>query len=263
MELNNRVTIVSGFVSNANNRDMHKTGMYARNGKLLLKSTTPKIIFLDEEMFSQINEQDYDPENTRIILYSREQMYYMKYVDKINYYPTLDNPLKNTKLFLLTMWNKTEYMKEAIQINPFNTEYYVWIDFGIRYVCKERTDQEFIEKLNNIRQPVLNNNIRIGGIWNTNHNYSHELIIYPLWYFAGGVFGGSRNALLVFSEEMRKATDELVTKYKVGTWELNIWYVIYKFIPELFDIYPCSHDETLIDGYSTEKPLAEFIKLVF
>jgi hypothetical protein len=259
MELNNRVTLVSGFLSNANNREFHNTGEYIRNGKLFLKSTTPKIVFLDEEMFSQINESDYDPENTKLVLYGKEQMYYMNYVDKIEHLPITDNPSKNTKLFLLIMWNKTEYMKEATQLNPFNTDYYVWMDFGIRYVCKESTDQEFVEKLNNIRQPVLHNKVRIGGIWNINNIYTTDLINEPLWYFAGGVFGGNRDSLLFFSEEMKKASYELVTKHKIATWEVNVWYVIYKMIPYLFDIYPSSHDETLIDGYSTETPLTNFL----
>jgi hypothetical protein len=259
MELNKRITIVSGFLSNANSREFHNNGEYIRNGKLMLKSTTPKIVFLDEEMFSQINEDDYNPENTRIVLYGRDQMYYMKYVDKIEHIPITDNPSKNTKLFLLTMWNKTEFVKEAIQLNPFNTEHYLWIDFGIRYICKESTDYEFVEKLNNLRQPVINHRVRLGGIWNINNIYVPDLINYPLWYFSGGVFGGSRSALLFFSEEMRKASDEFVTKCHGSTWEINIWYMIYKVIPELFDIYPSSHDETLIDGYSTETPLANFI----
>ena len=259
MPLKPDVTIVSSFLSNANNRDFHKNGEYLRNGKLILKSTTPKIIFLDEEMFSQISETDYNPENTRLVLYGRTQIYYMKYADKIEQVPSTDNPGKDTKEFLLIMWNKTECMREAIQINPFNTDYYVWIDFGIRYVCKESTDEEFIDKLNHLRQPQLHNKVRIGGIWNTNHRYRQDLINKIVWYFAGGVFGGKRSALFIFSEEMRKACDELVTNHRLATWEVNIWYFIYMKYPDLFDIYPSSHDETLIDGYSSTTELRPFL----
>ena len=62
MSSNFPVTIVSAFVSSANKRELHKNGEYLKNGKLFLKSTTPKIVFLDEEMFSKINENDYDEE---------------------------------------------------------------------------------------------------------------------------------------------------------------------------------------------------------
>lgn len=255
------VTIVSGFISNANNRDFHKSGEYLRNGKLFLKSTTPKIVFLDEEMFSQIQETDYNSENTRLVLYNKMQAYYMKYIDDITTIPATDNPTKDSKEFLLTMWNKTEYMREAAQLNLFNTDYYVWIDFGIRYVCKNSSDQEFIQKLNNIKQPEshLHDKVRIGGIWNLNHIYHCDLIQKITWYFAGGVFGGRKDVLIWFSEEMRKECEDLVMTYHTATWEVNIWYIILHKFPYMFDIYPSSHNETLIDGYGSSEPLTTFI----
>lgn len=257
----NRVTIVSGFLSNANNRDFHKSGEYLRNGKLLLKSTTPKIIFLDEEMFSQIQETDYNPENTQLIVCNKTQAYYMKYVDNINTLPITDNPTKDTKEFLLTIWNKTEYMREAVKLNSFDTDYYVWVDFGIRYVCKESSDQEFTKKLDNLVQPDLglHTKVRIGGIWNPNCIYHYDLINQIAWYFAGGVFGGNKEALLWFSEEMRSAGEELVMTHHTATWEVNLWYLIYKKFPDMFDIYPSSHNETLIDGYGSSEPVTSFI----
>lgn len=255
------ITIVSAFVSNANDNNSHKNGEYLRNGKLFLKSTTPKVVFLDEAMYSQITEDDYDSENTRIILYGRDHMHYMKYVDTIQNIPVTDNPAKDTIGFLMVMWNKTEYMKEATILNPFNTEYFVWVDFGIRYVLKATSDQGFIDKLNNLKQPITApaNKIRIGGIWNPTTNYEVDILNVICWYFAGGVFGGSTAALRQFAEKMRAVCHEMVTTHNSATWEVNVWYIIYKKHPELFDIYPASHNETLIDGYASDTPVTEFL----
>jgi hypothetical protein len=263
------ITIVSAFVSNANNRDSHKNGEYLKNGKLFLKSTTPKIVFLDEEMFSQIHESDYDPANTKIVLYGRDQMYYMKYIDKMENYVSTENQEKNTKEFMIVMWNKTEYMREAVQINPFNTDHYVWIDFGIRYICKNHSDEEYVDMLNNFSHPYISNiaiddiKVRIGGIWDTAYFYN---TLHPFmnvyWYFAGGVFGGTAKSLIWFADELRIICDEIISIYKTATWEVNLWYFIYRKHPNAFNIYPCDHNETLINGYSSSDPLTHFVNLV-
>jgi len=253
------VTLVSAFVSNANNHPFHKNGKYLENGKLFLKSTTQKIVFLDNEMFSNISESDYDPSNTRLVLYGRENMYYMKYLQRLtNYFPS-EHSEKNTKECLMTIWNKTEYIREAIEINPFNSDTYIWVDFGIRYICNA-TDQEFVEKINRLNKPVLHNQLRLGGIWNIrNEHYCQDILRQVCWFFAGGVFGGRKAPLIIFADEMRKTCEELVSTNQTATWEVNLWYLIYKKYPFLFNTYPCDHNNTLLDGFHSETDLARYL----
>jgi hypothetical protein len=256
-------TIVSAFISNANTHQFHKNGDYIKNGKLFLKSTTPKIVFLDEGMFSQITEHDYDPENTKIILYGRNSVYYMKYLNYIRFLPTTDQPGKDTREFLMLMWNKTEYLREAAILNPFNTTHFVWVDFGIRYVCKNSSDQEFIDKLNRIQRPLSApaNKIRIGGIWNPEREYTVDIMAGVCWFFAGGVIGGDAETLMQFSDKMRTMCHELVMWQNRATWEVNVWYNLHKKHPELFDIYPATHNETLLDGYASDTPVTGFLNV--
>jgi hypothetical protein len=259
------VTIVSAFVSNANQRDAHHNGEYLKNGKLLLQSTTPKIVFLDEGMFSQITEDDYDPAKTQIILFGREQMYYMKYLNQLPNYTASHNQEKDTKEYLLLMWNKTEYMREAILLNCFSSEHFVWVDFGIRYVCRNTSDEGYVQTLNALSHPpppCHTPRVRIGGIWDARcHYFQLNPITDVQWYFAGGVFGGNKPALLWFSEAMRQQCDEIVQTQGTATWEVNMWYAIYRKCPQLFDIYPCNHDETLLSGYSSDTPVTNFVHL--
>jgi hypothetical protein len=266
---NHPVTIVTAFVSNANQREAHHNGEYLRNGKLLLQSTTPKIVFLDEYMFAQISDNDYNSENTKIVLFGKEEMYYMKYLEKLINYTPSHNKEKDTKEFLLLMWNKTEYMRAATLLNLFATDHYVWVDFGIRYVCRNTSDEAYVESLNALSHPTTSNHttatdcrIRLGGIWDVSRHYFQlNPILDVHWYFAGGVFGGNKSSLLWFSEEMRQMCEEIVQTHGTATWEVNVWYLIYRKWPGMFDIYPCNHDETLLAGYSSVPPITHFVHL--
>lgn len=65
-------TIVSAFISNVNFREDRNLETYYNLGKLLLKSTTTKIIFLDELMYNIIKDTDYNKDNTHIIKFNKE-----------------------------------------------------------------------------------------------------------------------------------------------------------------------------------------------
>lgn len=254
-----KTTIVTGFLSNVNTRYENVTEAYLDNCKLFLKTTTPKIVFLDDLMLSHIGKEDYDPSTTLIIRYNQEDLYYMRYVDKITKFPNKQNSQKDTKKYLLLMCNKTEYLREAIRINPYNTDNFVWIDFGIRYIMKNTSDEEFVEKLNKVAYSH-HSKIRIGGIWNPiKVSYSLDIFKDILWYFAGGVVGGDKCFLIQFADEMRCLCESIVSTHHTIMWEVNLWYLIYKNRSYWFDIYPSSHDETLVDGYYTPYPLTNFI----
>ena len=49
--MTSQVTLVSAFISNVNNRDDRLLDKYYELGKVLLKTTINKIIFLDEIMY--------------------------------------------------------------------------------------------------------------------------------------------------------------------------------------------------------------------
>jgi len=253
-------TIVTGFLSNVNGRHENVIDGYLHNCKLFLKTTTPKIVFLDDLMLSHIGIGDYDPATTHIIQYNQEDLYYMKYLDKLTKFPELANPTKDTKKYMLLMCNKTEYLRNAILINPYNTDNFVWIDFGIRYIMKNTTDEEFVEKLNKIAY-THHSKVRIGGIWNPNLDvYGIDMFKEILWYFAGGVMGGHKDYLLKFANEMRCLCESIVSTYHTIMWEVNLWRLIYINRKDWFDIYPASHNETLVDGYYSTQSLIEFIK---
>jgi hypothetical protein len=241
-------TIVSSFVTNVNKRKERNLTAYVNYGKLLLKSKTKKIIFLDEEMYSLISTNDYDENNTKIIQIKKENSYLYSFVDKLdNFLVNTTCPEKDTIEFMFTMCNKTEWIRDAILIDENKSDNYVWIDFGIKHVFKG-TDEEFIKCLDEFQNKKYEK-IRIGSIWDLNLKVKIDLFKDISWYFAGGVIGGDKEKLIIFADKMKEKCEDIMTYLKTIMWEVNIWYIIYSENPELFTTYKCGHDNLLLTNY--------------
>lgn len=238
-------TIVSAFISNVNDRHDMNLEKYFNYGINLLQVQIPKIIFVDLIMYNKIKE--YENELTKIILVDKKNYYLYNYIDKINNSNIIGNSNKDTLEYMITMCHKTEWIKEAIHLNYFNNQNYIWIDFGIRYIFK-CNDQDFINKINNLQFKEYNK-IRIGNIWDLNAIYPINNYTRVTWYFAGGVLGGHKDNLLIFSEKMKNKCIQIIEEKNIILWEVNIWYFIYMENKELFDCYLCNHNETLITNY--------------
>jgi hypothetical protein len=241
-------TIVSAFISNVNSRKDRNIDTYYLLGKIFLKSTTPKIIFLDENMYNLIQDDDYDKNNTHIIKYNKNDCYLYNYIKNLNKFNlNTDNHSKDTIEYMFIQCNKTEWIRKAIEIDPFKSNNYVWIDFGIRqnFNCQ---DNEFIEKLNKLYYKNYDK-VRIGNIWNLEYRYNINILTQISWYFAGGVFGGDKKSLLKFSDLMKEKCIDIISNNNTIMWEVNIWFIIYNKYPELFSTYLCNHNNTIIDNY--------------
>jgi hypothetical protein len=233
------MTIVSAFISNVNKRSID----YINNGITLLSANIPKVIFVDELVYPQLKE--YENETTKIIQTSKSNIYLYKY-NQLQLQLNTTNLDKDTLEYLFIMNNKTEWMKEAIQLNMFNTSDYVWVDFGIKYIFK-CPGEEFVKKIEGLNKQY--SQIRIGSIWNLNHKYNVDIYTTINWYFAGGVFGGNKDFLLAFADLTKKKCLSIMEEKKTLMWEVNVWYLVYLENKHLFDPYSCDHNSTLVEHY--------------
>jgi len=240
-------TIVSTFYSNVNKRKDRNFNNYVNYGIYLLKANIPKIVFTDEHMYEEI--KDYENENTKIILSKKEDIYLYKYIDRLdNFNLTTTNNLKDTIEYMFIMCNKTEAIRHAIEMNYFNTDNFIWVDFGIKHIftCP---DIDFIKKIENLRDKTYDK-VRIGNIWNPEYLYNFGNIYKNIaWYFAGGVVGGNKNYLLEFANKTKEKCLQIIEEKKTIMWEVNVWYLVYLENKQLFDLYISSHDSSLIDNY--------------
>ena len=241
-------TIVSAFVSNVNNRYINTTTHYFELSKPLLMSSVPKIIFVDKIMLDCIGE-NYDKTTTFIVEIDKHDSYLYKFQHLLNKFQlNSTNCSKDTIEYIFTMCNKTEWIRKAIEINHFNTDHFIWIDFGIRHVFKEFNNDIFIEKINSLQFKIYDG-LRIGSIWDVKCNYGIDIYKDVAWYFAGGVFGGNLSSLIKFADLMMKKCIKIIKEYNTIMWEVNIWYLIWCENRDLFDIYTCDHDNRIIDNY--------------
>ncbi len=239
-------TIVSAFIANVNSREDRTIEKYIEYGKFFLQTNIQKIIFIDESIFDEF--KMYSNELTYLIPIQKESIYLYEYKELLtNFKLNSTSPKKDTLEYIFTMCSKTEWIAKAIELNYFNSINFIWIDFGIKHIfnCDHDT---FIKKIENINNKIYNK-IRIGSIWNPQVQYYGDIYKDVMWYFAGGVFGGDKNCLLIFSEKTKEMCIKIIKEKNTIMWEVNIWYLIYKEIPDLFYCYNCDHNSTLIDNY--------------
>lgn len=249
---NNDVTIVSAFMANVTAPKYLETNenykKYTEHFIPLLQANVNKVIFIDITVADKY--KSYENHNTRIVPFVKESNYLYDHMHKItDFHLSTNNNEKDTIEFMLTICHKTEWMKQAIQLNYFQTEKFTWIDFGIGHVFKNRCSaEEIVEKINSLQYKHYEN-VRIGGIWNINYQFTGNIYKNVAWYFAGGVFGGSGEALIRFADLMKEKCIDIITNKNTIMWEVNIWYLIWSENRDLFNIYTCDHDNRIIDNY--------------
>lgn len=248
------IILISAFLGNINNRKDRTTLKYFEYGKKLLSIPIQKIIFTDENNIS--NFKLYENENTIVIPFEKKNMYFYEkeYFDKITKFNLNSNfPEKDSLEYIFTMCYKTEFIKQAIkEYKKYYTKeddnvQFIWIDFGINHIMK-CSDIEFRQKIINMSSKSYNN-VRIGSIWDINCNYNMNIYKDIHWYFAGGIFGGDSKSLIKFGNLVKEKCIEIITENNTIMWEVNVWWIIYKQNIELFLLYKCDHNNSIIDNY--------------
>ncbi len=246
------LTLVTAFVVNVNNREDRKLDKYIDWGSKLLNIKIPKIIFLENDLIPLF--KDIQPEYNFIIPYSLKNIYLFKYLNQITNPVNSDNLKKDTLEYFIVQCNKTEWVRFAISLNKFNSKQYMWVDFGI-FQFYEKLNISNEEKISCFDKDVLNtslklyNEVRIPHIWDLNLNYSVNLKTNISWYFAGSLFGGDKDKLIIFANKMKEYCLKMIENEKILVWEVNIWYYVYHENKDLFNLYNGGHDTNIFLNY--------------
>ena len=127
-------TIVSGLLTDVNYYNNNNIEKYIINGKKLLELDLKKIIFIEEHIFD-LYFKEFKNNNNIFYFINKKDLYFYEYIkDLINFVPITDNCEKDTMEYMFAICNKTEWVRKAIEINPYNTEQFVWLDFGLYHV---------------------------------------------------------------------------------------------------------------------------------
>jgi hypothetical protein len=243
-------TIVSGFIANVSKNPSLSVEKYIEYGKFLLNNPNPKVIFIDKETYNSFFKDDdlkSRYKNTTFIKINQEELYLYKYVDKItNFTLKSCNPNKDTFDYLFVQNNKTEWVREAIQMNIYKTDQYIWMDFGIYQMIKN--ESELNEGITSMTKKYYDN-LRIASCKYRDYTVSYNVYEIITWTFAGSVFGGHKDALIKFADLVKNEVIKTIEEKHTIMWEINIWYLVKLKHIELFDFYHCSHDIRILKEY--------------
>ena len=134
----------------------------------------------------------------------------------------------------------------AIEENPFQTEQFVWIDFGIFHMIRD--ELYFAVALKNLVRKHYKQ-VRIGSCVDLYYPCTKDVFREVLWYFAGSIFGGGKVQLLEFADTMKDFTTQLILEKHHIMWEINIWYILFHSNPQLFSCYRCNHNLSILENY--------------
>jgi hypothetical protein len=161
--------------------------------------------------------------------------------------PNTRNSEKDTREYIILMNTKTEYLKMAIEANPWSSTHFAWIDFNIYHIFQGR-EQYIYEYLKSMSQRTMNPYfLTLPGCWNKDHVHEEFLTNDICWRFCGGFFIGSANRCLEFHKYYQNYfLDFLINKKKL-IWEVNFWaYVELKHSLSVI-WYPGDHNQTILE----------------
>lgn len=119
----------------------------------------------------------------------------------------------DTLEYLQIQNSKLEWLYKASLYNPWNTQWFAWIDFGITHVFK--TPEETLERIKHLTPPSVPC-IRTAGIWR--HRSSFEGGV--CWRFAGGFLLTHR----AFVRALMERSHAVITRKRpYFSWEVNVW----------------------------------------
>lgn len=143
----------------------------------------------------------------------------------------------NTREYMMIQNSKPEFLYKASQINPFQTEWFAWIDFGIVHVFK--TPETTLERLKKLEIPDKKG-VYMSGIWPAIMPYENYLFG-VCWRFAGGFVVAHKDLIHPFLLSCQRRILERLPEF---TWEVNIWADLEHTFPIKW--LPAEHNDSII-----------------
>uniref|UniRef100_A0A6C0ESL9 Uncharacterized protein n=1 Tax=viral metagenome TaxID=1070528 RepID=A0A6C0ESL9_9ZZZZ len=198
-------TIVTSYFQLNQSKASHL--QYVEWMKNMLMIDTPMVIFCDEkseEIIYTLRTGKHD--KTRIIITNFKEFYSYKYANHfLEHYKMDKEQHVGHNMFLYMIWSeKSNFMKRAIELDPFKTEYFLWVDIG----CFRRPNTEYInwpnpQKIKNIdKRKVL---LLLVQSFTHDEWQCNRLEKLPSFQSAnrigGTMFGGGKDVLLKWHEK--------------------------------------------------------------
>lgn len=273
--------IVSALITDINRREDRNIDKYINYGKILIHCNHSMILFLESYVLDNYKlslglldeyivgsgsfyyhiddtyqirftyiDYNINGQIKRVVLFEKQYIYlyyYRNYATK--FFVVTENVHKDTLEYMFVQCHKTEWMKMSLACNPV-VEDHVWLDFGIFHMFANN-QPDFYHKLDLLKERNTTfsddiNRVRFASCWEPNLYYCLDMYKDIHWLFAGSVFGGSPKALTILAKYMREMCIQILKEKSTLMWEVNVWALLYKSCPNLFEFYKCNHDGTIL-----------------
>lgn len=214
---------------------------YFESAKLFFEKPLNMIIFTEPKYENKILEArpKHLHEKTQIILKDYEEL---MYYDRIREYTEShkENPIHNlieekfSPLYKFIVNQKVNFVKEAIESDPFKSEKFAWMDLRLHCVYDMS-----LEETDYAMKNICKNRVRLMQMSYTNKseiNNRHDYYCVTRGKLAAGFFGGEKDPLLRFANACEKEFVNALDKRLTPTDEM-IYSVVVANDPDLFDPY--------------------------
>jgi hypothetical protein len=148
--------------------------------------------------------------------------------------------------FMVLMNAKIEFVSKAIEVNPFQTNHFAWIDFSIGHVLHSPNSLKrlYTYSISALRDKML----AFPVCWSKAYldKQYNNLYSKVLWRFCGGFFIGDKDSLLEFNDAYRKNYFNFLNERKRLVWEVNFWCWLEKNKYIFPESYLANHNDSII-----------------
>lgn len=146
-------------------------------------------------------------------------------------------------IYSVIQYSKFKWLQEAAVIDPFDTDYFFWVDAGISRFLEPNDyknkfpSQEAIEQLNNIDDTLL---IQYNNDYYTDLTNSHVLPKTYFWdnrsFVCGSMFGGTETAICQISDEIDEIINMMISNKFLNNEQIALGYLT-KIREDLFSLF--------------------------
>ena len=216
------LTYVSCFV-NINCKEPHKTHQWRMDNFIHIARTgVPVVLYVDDEIKAAYKDtwNQYPNVVLRDVDYSKSWTYKVCSLYKDNL-PAFRNMVKDSFLFLCLMNMKIEFIVNAVNENPFNTNHFAWIDFNLSHIFKQKKATcEYMKFMTTCKwNPRF---IANPGCWERGQGMEN-IVDNINWRFCGGFMIGDGQSFIELFDLYLEHFTVFTHRFRHLTWEVNFW----------------------------------------
>jgi len=240
-------TIVTSYFQLEKSKKNHETYVTWMQNMLIIQS--PMLIFCDKDSVKIIEEirKDNSIYPTKIMVIDFTEFYTYKYYHVFQYHYVTKDHEKYHNPYLYLIWNeKSHFLKRAVEMNPFSTDTFLWVDIG----CFRRKNTEFIhwpkpDKIPKDKILLLLVNPFPKNVYECNSLEHLPDFQFSNGFIGGTMFGGSSKSILKWHNVFYQMLEYFITIDRFIGKDQNIMdsvAIMHKDVVHLVDPKPDYYD---------------------